>query len=288
MTWIVVFASMRLLKTEESVFCPMIYNRINIRNFSYDAFWGLYVEKYDRIGNMYDDIEKYIESQAFKTTVDDKVEQLNNYLPPLNWLIWVFNIKGMARAWCIQKMAHYTERPAVGLEKRWDPLIDRAVRISRFFFTSAFVSSSGPECMEAYPDFGWFRSNQSAQNPDIGQRLSDGYRITEIRGRQCKEKKDIVSKRRENYDENDRKDLKTVGIDFSGNDFSQITYDAVNKAIKSQYLKTHPDKGGDPANFDLVHSAANRLFENERDRQLLEWCEEQIQKSDSIYRPSVR
>ena len=119
---------------KDKLFCPMIYNRINIRNFSYHAFWGLYVEKYDRIGNMYDDIEKYIENQAFKTTVDDKVEQLNNYLPPLSWLMWVFNIKGMARAWYIQKMVHYTENP----EGRRRSLIDRSVRISRFFFHQCF------------------------------------------------------------------------------------------------------------------------------------------------------
>ena len=265
----------------------MIYNRIQIRNLSYHTFWGLHVEKYDCIGNLYADIEHYRQDPDFRELTDKQALHLSIYVLPLSWFVWLLNIGGMARAWCIQKIARYTEKPAVGSEYKWEPLIDRAVRISRFFFTSAFVSSSDSECMEAYPDFGWFRSNQSATNPHVDRRLSDKHRIKVIRARQCEEKKQEISNRRETYDERDRADLKTVGINVTGDDFSQITYDKVKKAINSQYLKTHPDKGGDPVNFALVRSAANRLFENVQDRQLLEWCEEQIRESDSIYKPPV-
>ena len=48
----------------------MIYNRIQIRNLSYHTFWGLHVEKYDCIGNLYADIEHYRQDPDFRELTD--------------------------------------------------------------------------------------------------------------------------------------------------------------------------------------------------------------------------
>ena len=47
---------------------------IKIRNLSYSIFLGLYVERHDQLGNIYDDIEKYDVNAEYKHQIDQKAD----------------------------------------------------------------------------------------------------------------------------------------------------------------------------------------------------------------------
>ena len=250
---------------------------IKIRNLSHSIFLGLYVERYDQLGNIYEDIEKYDFNAEYKLQIDQKLDRHSKMFLLIRCILWMFNIGNIARNWYVQQVSASSASNYQQNKHNSIAHIDKTFGISRGFLGSALLMNFSLDYKVWYWDLGYLRNNYTREHSDTTYMIRSNQIFAQKRYNQIEKMIDDMPEGR--YNLNDEEALKTIGLNPS--QYRQaVTERDVKLCIRKSLLRCHPDRGGNEEDFCKVQQAISKIKEG-KDDVFIELIKQQV--NDMLY-----
>lgn len=250
---------------------------IKIRNLSHSIFLGLYVERYNQLGNIYDDIEKYDFNAEYKLQIDQRLDRHSKMFFLIRYILWMFNIGNIARNWYVQQVSASSASNYQQNKQNSIAHIDKTFVISRGFLGSALLMNFSLDYKVWYWDLGYLRNNYAREHSDTTYMIRSNQIFAQKRYNQIEKMIDDMPEGR--YNLNDEEALKTIGLNPS--QYRQVVTERdVKLCIRKSLLRCHPDKGGNEEDFCKVQQAISKIKEG-KDDVFIELINQQV--NDMLY-----